>query len=170
MLDVNSNLFNVHLFYRVLSFFLACRIWTTVSNRLFHARRELKLIQRTFILACTLICLGIPYLIFVLISFVTEPPKYHFRIAYIFIDFSILIVMILRYYFTQPVKDIIRRVLPPTNIVAPTRAIARTTAWLINLNWENNCCARYVGWKWQIKTLVFARSCLLIKEIDDVQK
>ena len=101
---------------------------TTVSNRLFHARRELKLIQRTFILACTLICLGIPYLIFVLISFATEPPKYHFRIAYFFIDFSILIVMILRYYFTQPVKDIIRRVLPPTNIVASTRAIARTTA------------------------------------------
>ena len=92
---------------------------TTVANNLFHARRELKLIQRTFILSSTLIFLGVPYMIFVFISFVTEPPKYHFRIAYFSIDFSMLAIVIMMFYFTQQVRDIIRKPLLRSTTVMP---------------------------------------------------
>jgi len=99
---------------------------TAVPNTLFHARRELRLVQRTFTLTSTVIALGIPYMIFVLISFVTTPPKYHFRIAFIFIDLSLLVIMIMTYYFTQQINEIIRKIFPKPNAIEPIRDIVRT--------------------------------------------
>ncbi len=99
---------------------------TTLTNTLFHAQRELRLIQRTFILANILIIIGAPYAIFVIISFFTTPPKYHFRIAYIFIDISILSIMFMTYYFTQQIKEIIQKIFTRSNAVEPIRDIART--------------------------------------------
>jgi len=99
---------------------------TTVANNLFHARRELRLIQRTIVLSCTLITLGIPYITFMLISFVTTPPKYHFRIALVGIQIAVLIIIIMMYSFTQPIKNFIRK---PTTIsiaVLPRRYITTT--------------------------------------------
>ncbi|CAF1018645.1 unnamed protein product [Adineta steineri] len=80
---------------------------TVANHTLFHARRELKLVKRTFILSNTLIVLGLPYMIFVLMSFFTPPPKYHFRIAYICADISVLVVVIIGYCFTPNMKTII---------------------------------------------------------------
>ncbi|CAF1587311.1 unnamed protein product, partial [Adineta steineri] len=82
---------------------------TISNNTLFHARRELRLVQRTFVLCNTLIVLGLPYMIFVLMSFFTPPPKYHFRIAYICADISVLVVVIIGYCFTPNIKTIIRK-------------------------------------------------------------
>ncbi len=99
---------------------------TILANTLFHAQRELRLIQRTLILSNILIILGAPYAIFVIVSFITTPPKYHFRIAYIFIDISVLSIMIMTYYFTQPIKEIIQKIFTRSNAVEPMRDIART--------------------------------------------
>jgi len=101
-------------------------IRTTLPNTLFRARRELRLVQRTFILTSILIILGIPYMIFILISFFTTPPKYHFRIAYIFVDIGILSIMIMTYFFTQQIKEIIQKRLPRLNVIEPIENIART--------------------------------------------
>ncbi|CAF1085250.1 unnamed protein product [Adineta steineri] len=92
----------------------------TVSNHtLFHARRELRLVQRTFVLCNTLIVLGLPYMIFVLMSFFTPPPKYHFRIIFIGIDISVLAVVIIGYCFTPNIKTIIQKILSRSTPVEP---------------------------------------------------
>ena len=98
-----------------------------LPNTLFHARRELRLIQRTFILSNILIILGIPYTIFLIMSFISTPPKYHFRIAYIFIDISVLAIMIMTHQFTQQTKEIIERIFSrSTVVVAPMPETVRT--------------------------------------------
>jgi hypothetical protein len=48
--------------------------------------------------------IGLPYTVFVFISFFTSPPKYHFRIAVIFMNVSLAFVMIALYEFTEPLK------------------------------------------------------------------
>ena len=42
--------------------------------------------------------------LFVFISFNTTPPKYHFRIAYVFIDVSLVFVLIVLLIFTEPLR------------------------------------------------------------------
>ncbi len=126
ILYVIPNLGIVGIYTKLARYVRHISIRTTLPHTLFHAQRELRLVQRTFTLASTLIVLGIPYMIFVLISFVTTPPKYHFRIAYIFADVSILSIMIMTYYFTQQIKEIIRKILPKSNVIEPIRDIVRT--------------------------------------------
>ncbi|CAF3296354.1 unnamed protein product [Rotaria sp. Silwood2] len=92
----------------------------TPTNALFHARRELEMVRRIVFLIIILIILGLRYMIFILISFVTIPPKYHFRIAYLFVDISSVFVMIALFQFTEPIKTIVLKmkcVLP--NAVTP---------------------------------------------------
>ncbi|CAF1018553.1 unnamed protein product [Adineta steineri] len=92
---------------------------TVSNNTLFHARRELRLVQRTFVLTNTLIVLGLPFMIFVLMSFFTPPPKYHFRIAFLCADISVLVVIIIGYCFTPNIKTIIRKILSRSTPVEP---------------------------------------------------
>ncbi|CAF1014341.1 unnamed protein product [Adineta steineri] len=99
---------------------------TISNNTIFHARRELRLVQRTFILSNSLVVLGLPYMIFVLTSFFTSPPKYHFRIAFICADISVLVVVIIGYCFTPNIKTIIRKILSRSTPVEPIRYTART--------------------------------------------
>jgi len=76
----------------------------TPANTLLRAQRELKMVQRTVILISILLTLGVPFASFLLMSFFTTPPKYHFRIGYIFIDVSLAFVMIALFQFTDPLK------------------------------------------------------------------
>ncbi|CAF0721213.1 unnamed protein product [Adineta steineri] len=92
---------------------------TISNNTMFHARRELRLVKRTFILSNTLIILGLPFMIFVLMSFFTPPPKYHFRIAFLCGDISVLVVIIIGYCFTPNMKTIIRKILSRSTPVEP---------------------------------------------------
>ena len=50
-----------------------------------------------------LIVLGLPYAIFILMSIFTTIPKYHFRIAFIFVDISTTAVMIGLFTTTDPI-------------------------------------------------------------------
>jgi len=77
----------------------------TPANTLLRAQRELKMVQRIVILISILLILGFPYALFLFMSFFTTPPKYHFRIAYIFIDVSSALVMITLFQFTDPLKE-----------------------------------------------------------------
>jgi hypothetical protein len=83
----------------------------TPANTLFRAQRELKMVRRTVILVMILFIAGLPYALFVFISFFTTPPKYHFRIAFAFIDLSLALVMISLFQFTDILKTSIKEIL-----------------------------------------------------------
>jgi hypothetical protein len=76
----------------------------TAVSTLSRAERELKMIVRIIRLISILLSLGIPYMIFIFMSFFNSAPKYSFRIAYIFGDASLALVMIVLFQNTDPVK------------------------------------------------------------------
>ncbi|CAF1165973.1 unnamed protein product [Didymodactylos carnosus] len=96
---------------------------TTPANTLLRAKRQLKMVQRIVKIITILLILGFPYVLFLLISFFTTPPKYHFRIAYIFIDISMVCVIVVSFQFTDPLKaSIMKRIQrsPSTTVPAIT--------------------------------------------------
>ncbi|CAF1359120.1 unnamed protein product [Adineta steineri] len=76
----------------------------TPVNQLLRAQRELKMVRRIVLLVIVLITLGLPYTIFFFMSFFTYPPQYHFRIAFLFVDVSLVFVIIALFEFTDPIK------------------------------------------------------------------
>jgi hypothetical protein len=92
----------------------------TPVNTLFHAQRELKMIQRIVSLVFILLALGFPYTIFIIMSFFNSAPKYHFRIAYIFVDVSLALIIIALFEITEPLKkSIIKRINGGPTVVIP---------------------------------------------------
>jgi hypothetical protein len=93
----------------------------TPVNTLNRAKSQLKMVRRIVILIFGVVILGIPYVIFIIMSFFTDPPKYHFRIAFLFGDASLPFVMIALFQFTDPLKEfIIRKINVRTNLILPT--------------------------------------------------
>ncbi|CAF1481047.1 unnamed protein product [Rotaria sordida] len=93
----------------------------TPANILYRAQNELKMVRRIVILVMGIVTIGFPYALFIFISFFTTPPKYHFRIAYIFVDTSMAFVMIALSQFTEPLKiSIMKRIIRQTNVIIPT--------------------------------------------------
>ncbi|CAF0890138.1 unnamed protein product [Adineta steineri] len=89
-------------------------------NILFRAQRELKMVRRTMILTMIIVILGLPYASFIVVSFFTSPPLYHFRIAYIFVTISLVFVMIVLLEFTEPLKaSITKKLHRQSNIIVP---------------------------------------------------
>jgi hypothetical protein len=76
----------------------------TPANTLSRAERELKMIVRIIRLVSILLSFGLPYSIFMFMSFFNSAPKYCFRIAYLFVDVSLAFVMIALFQNTDPVK------------------------------------------------------------------
>ncbi|CAF2529296.1 unnamed protein product [Rotaria sp. Silwood2] len=76
----------------------------TPVNRLLHAQRELRMIRRINSLVFILIALGIPYTIFIIMSFFNNVPKYHFRIAFAFINVSLVFVLIALFEITETLR------------------------------------------------------------------
>lgn len=81
----------------------------TPVNTSLRLKRELRMVRRIVILVGGITVLGFPYTLFCFISLFTAPPKYHFRIAYIFVDFSLVFVMIAIFQFTDSLKEFIMR-------------------------------------------------------------
>ena len=82
-------------------------------NLLARAQRELKMVRRTIILIAILLILGIPYTAFIIMSFFHRAPQYHFRIAYIFTDVSLPLMMVVLFQFNEPLKaSLVRRFNP----------------------------------------------------------
>ncbi|CAF0820055.1 unnamed protein product [Adineta steineri] len=82
----------------------------TPANNLFRAQRELKMVHRIVILISILLSLGIPYASFLFTGFFTTPPQYHYRIAYTFVDISLVFVIITLFKCTDPIKLAIRNI------------------------------------------------------------
>jgi len=78
---------------------------TTTGNSLSRIKRELKMVRRIVFIVTILVILGLPYTVFIFMSFFTDPPKYHFKIAGLFINSAVLLVMIALFLFTDPLKS-----------------------------------------------------------------
>ena len=95
----------------------------TSSNRLSRAQRELKMVRRTVILVSILFILCFPYAMFIFLSFFMEIPKYHYRIAYIFVDGSYTFVLMIIFQFTDQLKTSIGKKIKGREVVViPTIA------------------------------------------------
>ncbi|CAF1431731.1 unnamed protein product [Adineta ricciae] len=78
-----------------------------------RAQRELRMVQHTILTSILLISLGAPYTIFIVMSFFHSAPQYHFRLAYISIDISLLLMMIVLFCFNEPLKTVVKKKLHP---------------------------------------------------------
>lgn len=89
-------------------------------NTLSRAKSQLKMVRCTIILITILISVCFPLVIFMLMSFFTCSSKYGYRIGYVFIDISLIFVMIILLQFTDPFKkSLMKRLkLRPNTIVA----------------------------------------------------
>ncbi|CAF1407080.1 unnamed protein product [Adineta steineri] len=93
----------------------------TIVNTVSRAQQELRMVHRIVILVMILLILGVPYTIFVIMGFFTQPPKYHLRISYTFLYISLLFIMITLFQFTDPVKTyIMKKIKRQSNIIAAT--------------------------------------------------
>jgi hypothetical protein len=113
----------MYLYLRLMLYVKAMSNRVTVANTLSRAQRELKMMQQTVMFLSVLLILGMPYLIFVLMSLFTTPPKYSFRIAYFSLEVSFPLLVITVFYFTDSLKTSMKKILPRrTNIVVATAA------------------------------------------------
>jgi hypothetical protein len=78
---------------------------TTTGISLSRIERELKMVRRIIIIVTILVILGLPYTVFIFMSFFTDPPKYHYQIAGLFINSAVLFVMMALFLFTDPLKS-----------------------------------------------------------------
>jgi hypothetical protein len=100
MIPIGSIMF---IYFHMIRYVKQMSTRVTPINTLSRAERELKMIVRIIRLVSILLTLGIPYMVFLLMSFFNSAPKYDFRIAYIFINASLALVMIVLFQNTDPV-------------------------------------------------------------------
>jgi hypothetical protein len=97
-------------YFKLIQYIKEMRKRVMPANTLIRAQRELKMFQRIIILITILVVLGVPYAIFIFMSFFTDPPKYHLRIAFSPVYVSLLCVIITSYKFTEPLKASILKI------------------------------------------------------------
>lgn len=91
------------------------------TNVVVRAQKHLTMVRRIVIIIALLVILGLPYTSFIVMSFFTAPPKYHFRIAFIFIDISLACVILILFKFTKGLKlSIINRIRKASNFAIAT--------------------------------------------------
>jgi hypothetical protein len=83
----------------------------TPANTLSRAQRDLKMVRRIVILIHILFIAGFPLTLFLFLSFANRAPKYHFRIGFIFVDASMLFIMIALFQFTDTLKASARKII-----------------------------------------------------------
>jgi hypothetical protein len=93
----------VLIYFRVVRYVKRMSKRATPGNTLSRAQRELKMIVRIIRLISILLSAGLPYTIFIFMSFFKSAPKYSFRIAYVSMDISLLFVMIVLFQNTDVV-------------------------------------------------------------------
>ncbi len=111
----------VLIYFRMVRYIKQMSKRVTAVNTLSRAQRELKMIVRIIRLISILLSLGLPYTIFIFMSFFNSAPKYSFRIAYIFADASLALVMIVLFQNTDLVKtSLMKKINWRTNAIVTT--------------------------------------------------
>jgi len=88
-------------------------------NTLVRAQRQLRMIRRIIYLVFGLLTFGFPYVVFILMSFFNSAPKYDFRIVYIFVDGSSILVLFALCEIAEPLKTSVMKIInrQPTRIM-----------------------------------------------------
>jgi hypothetical protein len=109
------------IYFRMIRYVQEMSKRVTPANTLFRAQRELRMVNRIVLVVFILLTLGIPYSTFILMSFFNSAPKYHFRIAYIFADASLTVIMIVLFQITEPLKtSVMKRINKRPTVIVPT--------------------------------------------------
>jgi hypothetical protein len=111
----------IFIYFKLIRYVKESNKRVTPLNTLFRAKNQLKMVHRVVILVSIELTLGIPYTIFLLIGFISQPAKYSLRIAFSFVDVSLVFIMIALFQFTDPIKIIVMKKFHPrpnVNVVA----------------------------------------------------
>jgi hypothetical protein len=96
----------------------------TSAATLLRAQRDFTVVRRIVILVHMLLAAGVPMITCVFLSFVNRAPKYDYRIGYIFIYVSVLLVIIALFQFTDLLKASVKNLLfDRRNTVLPAGTI-----------------------------------------------
>lgn len=77
------------------------------TQTVFQARRELTVVKRIVTIISVLVIFGLPFTFFMFLSFVTTPPKYHYRFSLLSADLFQTVIMIGLFRCSQPVMDVL---------------------------------------------------------------
>jgi ABC-type glycerol-3-phosphate transport system permease component len=108
------------IYFRMVRYIKQMSKRVTPANTLSRAERELKMIVRIIRLVLILLSMGLPFTIFMFMSFFNSTPKYSFRIGYIFMDVSLIFIIIALFQNTDPVKTSLKKKINwrPNEIIA----------------------------------------------------
>ncbi|CAF1092661.1 unnamed protein product [Adineta ricciae] len=109
-LYVSPLLLTILIYYRLVRYVYRMNKRIIPVNTLSRAQKELKMVRRTVTLLCTVFIIDFPYALFLFISFFTTPPRYHFRIAYVFINVGLACVIIILFQFTEQLRSSILKI------------------------------------------------------------
>jgi hypothetical protein len=94
------------------------------TNAFSRAQRDLKMVRRIVILIHILFISGFPFSLFIFLSFANLAPKYRFRIGFIFVDVSMLLVLIALLQFTDSMKASVKKIIfGRSNQVVPIQTL-----------------------------------------------
>lgn len=94
----------IFVYFKLVRYVHEMRKRVTPVNTLSRAQQELKMVRRTATLVVILSIFGCPYIAITFMSYFTAPPRYQYRVAFIFLDVSLALVMIILFPFTDPLK------------------------------------------------------------------
>lgn len=101
----------IFIYLRLVRFVRGMNQRVTLANTLIRAQRNLKMTRRIVTLVEILFISGFPFSIFIFLSFANRAPKYHYRIGFIFVEASMLFVMIALFQFTDSVKASVKKII-----------------------------------------------------------
>lgn len=87
---------------------------TTSIARMYRVRRNVIVVRRIVTKILILLVLGMPYTIFIFMSFFTNPPKYHLRIAIFLLALCQALIMAAIIFFCRPVSNVLMKFLHVT--------------------------------------------------------
>ncbi len=98
------------IYFRLVRYVHQISTQTTSSTlTIFQARRHLAMVKRVIMIISILLIYGVPYTVFMFMSFVTRPPRYHYRISIMCADVSQTLIMLALFKFSRPVMDVLTR-------------------------------------------------------------
>ena len=77
------------------------------TQTVFQARRELTVVKRIVTIISVLVIFGLPFTFFMFLSFVTTPPKYHYRFSLLSSELLQTVIVIGLFRCSQPVVDVL---------------------------------------------------------------
>ena len=103
----------IFIYYHLVRYVKQINRNSTAANQLNRAKQELTMLRRVVILNMGVTCINLPYATMVFIGYITTPPKYHFRIAYIGLDVSLAFIMLAVFKFTDQFQNFIKKTIFP---------------------------------------------------------